>query len=179
MSKEYSNSDFDTETLTIDEEVIQDFAASLRGELVTPDTPEYNESRTIYNAMIDKKPALIVKCENAGDVILAVNVAREHNLDVSIRSGGHNGPGLALVNEGLVIDLSRMNGVRVDPVNRTARVEGGCTWGDVDHATHAFGLATPSGVISTTGVGGLTLGGGHGYLTRKLGLTIDNLINLD
>ena len=179
MSNEYSYSDNDAETLTIDDEAIQDFAASIRGELVTRKSPEYDESRTIYNAMIDKEPALIAKCENAGDVISAVNFARKQNLEVSIRSGGHNGPGLALVDEGLVIDLSRMNGVRVDPANRTARVEGGCTWGDVDHATHAFGLATVSGVISTTGVGGLTLGGGHGYLTRKFGLTIDNLLSAD
>jgi len=112
-------------------------------------------------------------------VIAAVNFAREYKLETSIRSGGHNGPGLALVDDGLVIDLSLMRGIRVDPQKRTARVEAGCTWGDVDHATHAFGLATVSGVISTTGVGGLTLGGGHGYLTRKCGLTIDNLISAD
>jgi len=179
MSKQYSYSDNDTETLTIDEEVIQIFAASLRGELINPDSPEYEEARTIYNAMIDKRPVLVAKCANVADVIASVNFAREQKMEVSIRSGGHNGPGLALVDEGLVIDLSSMNGVRVDPLNKTARVEGGCTWGDVDHAAHAFSLATVSGVISTTGVGGLTLGGGHGYLTRKFGLTIDNLLSAD
>src|SRR5680860_635365 len=103
----------------------------------------------------------------------------ENKLEVSIRSGGHNGPGLALVDDGLVIDLSLMKGIRVDPKNKTVRVEAGCTWGEVDQATHEFGMATVSGVISTTGVGGLTLGGGHGYLTRKYGLTIDNLISAE
>lgn len=160
-------------------EQIQKFKEALRGELIQSDDQNFDEARTIYNAMIDKHPGLIAKCANAGDVITAVNFAREQNLEVSIRSGGHNGPGLALVDDGLVIDLSLMNGVRVDPNSKTVRAEGGCTWGDVDHATHAFGLATVSGVISTTGVGGLTLGGGHGYLTRKFGLTIDNLLSAD
>ncbi len=122
---------------------------------------------------------MIARCVDTGDVMTAVRFGRAHGLDVSIRSGGHNGPGLSLVDDGLVIDLSLLKGIRVDPETRTARVEPGCTWGDVDHATHAFGLATPSGIISTTGVGGLTLGGGHGYLTRKYGLTIDNLIGAD
>jgi FAD/FMN-containing dehydrogenase len=129
--------------------------------------------------MIDKHPAIIVKCKNGEDVITAVNHARENKLEVSIRSGGHSGPGLALVENGLVIDLSLMKGIKIDPKNKTVRVEAGCTWGEVDHATHEFGLATVSGVISTTGVGGLTLGGGHGYLTRKYGLTIDNLIGAE
>lgn len=169
----------DVVTLSVNEETITQFKASLRGELILPDTPAYDDARSIYNAMIDKHPALIVKCSNVADVISAVNFGREQNLDTAIRGGGHNGPGLALIDDGLVIDLSNMNGVRVDPENKRAWVEGGCTWGDVDHATHAFGLATPSGVISTTGVGGLTLGGGHGYLTRKHGLTIDNLISAD
>jgi FAD/FMN-containing dehydrogenase len=129
--------------------------------------------------MIDKRPRLIVRCANVADVIAAVNFGREHDLDTAVRGGGHNGPGLALVDDGLVIDLSAMKGLRVDPEARTVRVEPGCTWGDVDHATHAFGLATVSGVLSTTGVGGLTLGGGHGYLTRKYGLTMDNLLSAD
>ena len=163
----------------MNKELTQEFEASLRGRLIQPGNQDFDEARTIYNAMIDKHPQLIVKCANAADVIASVNFGRDNNLKTSIRSGGHNGPGLALVDDGLVIDLSEMNGIRVDPENRTVRVEAGCTWGDVDHATHAFGLATPSGVISTTGVGGLTLGGGHGYLTRKLGLTIDNLISAD
>ncbi len=152
---------------------------SFRGQLIQPGDPEYDEARTIFNAMIDKRPALIARCANVADVISAVNFGREQQLETSIRSGGHNGPGLSLVDDGLVIDLSRMKGIRVDPEARTVVVEPGCTWGDIDHATHAFGLATVSGVISTTGVGGLTLGGGHGYLTRKYGLTIDNLVSAD
>jgi len=158
---------------------IEEFQSHLRGTLVQPNDPEYDEARTIYNGMIDKRPRFIVQCADVADVIAAVNFGREHELRVAIRGGGHNGPGLALCDDGLVIDLSAMNGVRVDPVTRTARVEGGAQWADVDHATHAFGLATVSGIFSTTGVGGLTLGGGHGYLTRKYGLTIDNLLSAD
>ena len=118
--------------------------------------------------MIDKQPALIARCVDVADVIAAVNFAREHELTLAVRGGGHNGAGLGTCDDGLVIDLSRMKGMRVDPAARTVRVEGGCTWGEVDHATHAFGLATPSGIISTTGVGGLTLGGGIGYLSRTM-----------
>jgi FAD/FMN-containing dehydrogenase len=151
----------------------------ISGVVLLPHDNDYHDARTIYNAMIDKWPAVIVKCKNVEDVTTAVNYARENELEVSIRSGGHNGPGLALVDDGLVIDLSLMKNISVDPKNKTVRVEAGCTWGEVDQATHEFGLATVSGVISTTGVGGLTLGGGHGYLTRKYGLTIDNLIGAD
>jgi FAD/FMN-containing dehydrogenase len=129
--------------------------------------------------MIDKYPRMIVKCADVADVIAAVNFGRENKMLVAVRSGGHNGGGLGVCNDGLVIDLSLMHGIRVDPVARTAQVEGGCTWGQVDHATHAFGLATPSGIISTTGVGGLALGGGLGHLTRKCGLTIDNILSVD
>lgn len=149
------------------------------GEVILPHDSNYQEARTIYNAMIEKHPAVIVKCKNVEDVITAVNYARENKMEVSIRGGGHSGPGLALVENGLVIDLSLMKDIKVDPKNKSVRVEGGCTWGEVDKATHEFGLATVSGVISTTGVGGLTLGGGHGYLTRKYGLTIDNLIGAE
>ena len=152
---------------------------TVRGEVIHPDDRAFDEARTIYNAMVDKRPGLIVQCSSVADVIASVNFAREHGLETAIRSGGHNGPGLALVDDGLVIDCSAMTGIRVDPDERTVRVEPGCTWGDVDHATNAFGLATVSGVISTTGVGGLTLGGGHGYLSRKYGLTIDNLLSAD
>lgn len=165
--------------LAVSPSAIDAFRERLRGSVTQPGDPTYDDARAIYNAMIDKCPGLIVHCANVGDVVHAVNFGREHQLDVAIRSGGHNGPGLSLIDDGLVIDLSPMNGVRVDPQNQTVRVEAGCTWGDVDHATHAFGLATVSGVISTTGVGGLTLGGGHGYLTRKYGLTIDNLLSAD
>lgn len=153
--------------------------AQISGEVIFPQDSNYQEARTIYNGTINKKPAVIVKCKNGKDVTTAVDFARENKMEVSIRSGGHSGPGLALVDDGLVIDLSLMKGIKVDPENKTVRVEAGCTWGEVDAATHEFGLATVSGIISTTGVGGLTLGGGHGYLSRKYGLTIDNLIGAD
>ncbi|SFR45834.1 FAD-binding oxidoreductase [Halogeometricum limi] len=162
-----------------DDAAIAQLQQSLRGAVVRPEDPEFEEVRSIYNASIDKQPRLIAQCADVGDVMAAVNFARQQNLTTAIRSGGHSGPGLSLVEDGLVIDLSGMTGIRVDPDARTVRVEPGCTWGDVDHATHAFGLATVSGIISTTGVGGLTLGGGHGYLTRKYGLTIDNLLSAD
>jgi FAD/FMN-containing dehydrogenase len=159
--------------------VIEPLQESLRGGVIRPGDPEFDDARTIYNGMIDRRPAMVVRCANVGDVVRAVRFGRDHGVDTAIRSGGHNGPGLALVDDGLVIDLSPMKGIRVDPEARTVRVDAGCTWGDVDHATHAFDLATVSGVISTTGVGGLTLGGGHGYLSRKYGLTIDNLLSAD
>src|SRR5215472_11192732 len=153
--------------------------AKLRGETIQQGDAGYDEARKLYNAMMDKKPALIARCVDVADVMACVNHARENNILVAIRGGGHNGPGLGSCNGGLVIDLSRMRGVRVDPAARTAQVAGGCVWGDVDHATRAFGLAAPSGIISTTGVGGLTLGGGIGHLSRKYGLTIDNLLSVD
>jgi FAD/FMN-containing dehydrogenase len=163
----------------IDEAKVKDFAAGLRGELVSPEDASYEEVRKVYNAMIDKRPALIACCVDVADVIRSVNFARDNKMTVAIRGGGHNGGGLGTCDDGLVIDLSNMNGVRVDPAAKTVRVEGGCTWGDVDHATHAFGLATPSGIISTTGVGGLTLGGGLGHLARTCGLSIDNVLGVD
>jgi FAD/FMN-containing dehydrogenase len=161
------------------EAAIATFKASLRGELIQPTDAGYNEARKVYNAMIDRHPALIARCADVADVITSVQFARENKMLLSIRGGGHNAGGLGVCDNGLVIDLSRLKGVRVDPAERTARVEGGCTWGDVDHATHAFGLAAPTGIISTTGVGGLTLGGGLGHLTRRCGLTIDNLLSAD
>lgn len=156
-----------------------DFAQAFRGELIGPEDGSYEEARALYNAMIDKRPGLIARCVDVADVISAVNLARKNEWLVAIRSGGHNGGGLGSVDDGLVIDLSPMRGIRVDPDAQTVRVEGGCTWGDVDHATHPFGLHMPFGIISTTGVGGLTLGGGVGHLTRKCGLTIDNLLAAD
>src|SRR5881398_1268055 len=153
--------------------------ASLRGELIQPNDEGYDAARKVYNGMIDRHPALIARCADVADVIAAVNFARENNLLVSIRGGGHNAGGLGVCDDGLVIDLSLIRYTHVDPQTRTVRVGGGSTWGDVDHATHAFSLAVPSGIISTTGVGGLTLGGGLGYLTRKYGLAIDNLIAAD
>jgi FAD/FMN-containing dehydrogenase len=156
-----------------------DFEASFRGQLIRPADAGYDEARRIYNAMIDKRPWLIAKCANVADVISALSFGRAQNLRIAVRGGGHNGPGLSLCDDGLVIDLSRMKGLHVDPAKHTVRVEPGCRWGDVDHATHIFGQATVSGVNSNTGVSGLTLGGGHGYLTRKYGLTIDNLLSAD
>ena len=163
----------------LDETAVSAFKASLRGELDPAGDAGYDEARKLYNGMIDKRPAFIARCVDAADVIAAVNFGREHNLLIAVRGGGHNGAGLGTCDDGLVIDLSRMRGIRVDPARREVRVEGGCTWGDVDHATHPFGLAVPTGFISTTGVGGLTLGGGVGYLTRRYGLTIDNLLGVD
>ena len=161
-----------------DEDIVQ-FRQALRGRLITPGDPDYDEARALYNGMIDKRPALIAQCVDVADVVAAVNFGRDNGLLVAIRGGGHNGPGLGSVDDGLVIDLSMMKGVRVDPASQTVRVGPGCTSGDVDHATHAFGLAVPFGIVSTTGVAGLTLGGGSGYLTRKHGLTIDNLLEAD
>ncbi len=161
------------------ETVLSTLKETVRGAVITKDDKAYDSARAIYNAMIDKYPESIVQCEDARDVVEAVNFARENGVRVSVRGGGHNGPGLALVDDGLVIDLSKMNSVQVDPEARTVRVGGGAVWREVDQATHAFGMATPSGVIGSTGVGGLTLGGGHGYLTRKYGLTVDNLLEAD
>jgi len=163
----------------VDENQVQDFQSSLRGRLIRPTDGDYDEVRSLYNAMIDKYPAFIVRCANVADVIQSVNFARANKLLLAIRGGGHNGPGLGSCDNGLVIDLSEMKGIRVDPTAKTVRAEGGCTWGDVDHATHAFGMVTPSGIISTTGVGGLTLGGGLGHLARTCGLTLDNLLSVD
>jgi len=155
------------------------FKQSLRGALLDKNDPDYDTHRALYNGMIDKHPLLIARCTDVADVMAAVNYARGAGLRIAIRGGGHNGPGFASVDDGLVIDLSGMRGIRVDPRARRARVEAGCTQGDVDHATHPFGLAVPAGIISTTGIAGLTLSGGHGYLTRKYGLTIDNLLEAD
>ena len=160
-------------------EDVASLRGALRGAVIAIGDPGYDEGRKVYNAMIDKQPAVIARCVDVGDVIAAVRFATEHRLRIAIRGGGHNGGGLGTVDHGLVIDLSPMKGIRVDPGRRTAQVQGGATFGDLDHATHAFGLAVPGGIISTTGVAGLTLGGGLGHLTRGLGLTIDNLLEVD
>jgi FAD/FMN-containing dehydrogenase len=152
---------------------------ALRGQLVRPGDADYDTGRAVYNAMIDKRPAAIVRCADVADVMAAVTFAREHELVVAVRGGGHNVAGTSTCDGGVIIDLSQMRGIRVDPARRTAQVQGGATWGDVDHATHAFGLATPSGIISTTGVAGLTLGGGFGHLSRHYGLSCDNLLSAD
>src|SRR5712691_11390725 len=169
----------DKEDSMYDRATIDALKTSLRGELLQLDDAGYEVARKVYNGMIDRRPHFIARCSNVADVIAAVKFACKHQLLVAVRGGGHNGAGLGTCDDGLVIDLSRLQGIRVDPIARTVQVEGGCTWGDVDHATHAFGLATPSGIMSTTGVGGLTLGGGLGYLTRKYGLVIDNLLAVD
>ncbi len=151
----------------------------LRGELLTPESPEYDAARGVWNAMIDRRPAAIARCRNAGDVVACVNAARENGLVVAVRSGGHNVAGYAVCDGGLMIDLSAMNAVRVDPSLDRVQVEGGATWGDVDAATTPFGRATPGGLISATGVAGLTLSGGIGWLRGTRGLCVDNLLAAD
>ena len=159
--------------------VVEEFKNQLRGELILRQDSNYNETRKVYNAMIDKRPAMIAMCTDVTDVVAAVNFGRENKLQVSVRGGGHNAGGLGICNDGLVIDLSKIRYTYIDQKANTIRVGSGCQWGDVDHAGHTYGLAVPSGIISTTGVGGLTLGGGLGYLTPRYGLTIDNLISAD
>jgi FAD/FMN-containing dehydrogenase len=149
------------------------------GRLIGPDDADYDESRAVFNAMIDRRPALIARCATLGDVTRTIAFARDRELPLAIRGGGHNGAGLGTVDDGVVLDLSLFKQIDVDPSARTVRVGGGCTWGEVDRATGEHGLATPSGIISTTGVGGLTLGGGLGHLTRKCGLAIDNLLEAE
>jgi FAD/FMN-containing dehydrogenase len=168
-----------TKTEGIAVEAIEQLRGAVRGTVVAPDDPAYDAARTVYNAMIDKRPALIVQCVDVADVIAGVKFAGEQNLPICVRGGGHNAAGLGTCDDGVVIDLTLMNAVRVDPRTQCVVVEGGATWGDVDHATQPFGLAVPCGIISTTGVGGLTLGGGFGYLSRKHGLSIDNLVSAD
>lgn len=149
------------------------------GRLVGPGDADYDEARTVYNAMIDRRPALIAYAADADDVSAAIRFARAHDLLLAVRGGAHNGAGLGTCDDGVVIDLSGLHGIAVAPTARTVSVGGGCRWGEVDRATAEHGLATPSGIISTTGVGGLTLGGGIGHLTRRFGLTIDNLLAAD
>jgi len=153
--------------------------SDFQGRLIGPDDRDYDQARAVFNAMIDKRPALIAQCADREDVAKAIGFARDHGLLLAVRGGGHNGAGLGTCNDGVVIDLSLLKEIQVDPDARTVRVGGGCTWGEVDRATGDYGLATPSGIISTTGVGGLTLGGGLGHLTRKCGLTIDNLLEAE
>ena len=158
------------------EQSFNQFQASMRGKLIQPKDTEYDTARKVYNGMFDKHPAMIAKCADVADVVAAVNFARENDMLVAIKGGGHNAAGLGMCDEGLVIDLSPMKAVHVDVEKETALVQAGCTLGDVDNATHAFGMAVPSGIASTTGISGLTLGGGLGHLTRQCGLTIDNLL---
>jgi len=163
----------------LDRRVLDEFADHVRGEIITVEDPAYGEARLVWNGMIDRKPGLIVKCTGTADVIACVNFAREHGLKLSVRGGGHNVGGLAVNDGGLVIDLSCMRSVRVDPEKRRAWVQGGATLGDVDHETQAFGLSTALGVVTATGVAGLTLHGGVGWLTRKHGLALDNVVSFE
>jgi hypothetical protein len=160
-------------------EVAASLRDAFRGSLFTPSDAGYDEARALYNGMIDKRPALIARCHDVADVIATVNAARETGITLAVRGGGHHGAGLSSIDGGLCLDLSTMRGVRVDPDTAAVRVEGGAQIGDVDHATAPFGLAVPLGTVSMTGIAGLTLGGGVGYLTRRYGLTIDNLAEAD
>jgi hypothetical protein len=161
------------------EEALSKLSPNLRGSVITPASGEYEAARKVYNGMINRRPDVIVRCANVADTRTAVNFARQEGLTVAVRGGGHNGAGLGVCDHGLVIDLSSMKGVRVDPATNTVRAEAGCTQADLNHAAHSFGLAVPVGVVSTTGIAGLTLGGGTGYLTRKYGLALDNLLEAD
>lgn len=158
---------------------IEQLEERVRGQILCPGQPGYDDARTIWNAMIDRRPAVIVRCAGASDVIAAVQFAREHELRISVRGGGHNVAGSSLIDDGLMIDLSQMKSIRVDPAGRTARVEPGVRWGELDAEAQAFGLATVGGTVKTTGIAGLTLGGGFGWLTGKHGMTIDNLLSAD
>ncbi len=158
---------------------LPELSAKITGGVVRPGDPDYDDARRVHNAMIDRHPVLIARCASVADVQTALEAGRRSGLPVAVRGGGHNGPGFGTVDGGIVIDLSPMDGVEVDPQRRTVRVQGGATWRAVDAATHEHGLATVSGIISSTGVGGLTLGGGHGYLSRRHGLTIDNLLEAE
>ena len=163
----------------MNEKVATELKGTVRGEVVFPHDAEYENARKVYNAMIDKRPAVLVRCTGVADVIAAVKAAHAEGLAVAVRGGGHSVPGFGTADDAVVVDLTRMRGIRTDPDAKTVRAEGGCTWGDFNHATHAFGLATTGGIISTTGIAGLTLGGGIGYLTRGAGLSLDNLVSAD
>src|SRR5690606_32075173 len=151
----------------------------IKGEVILPEDVIYNDARKIYNGMIDKHPAIILKCMDVDDVIAGVNYARNNKMEVAVKSGGHNGAGLSLVDNGLVIDLSAMKAIEINAGESTGKIEPGNTLAEIDKVTHEYGLALPSGIIGSTGIGGITLGGGMGYLSRKGGLTIDNLIEVE
>ncbi len=163
----------------LDETTIEKFKENLHGKLIQPNDEDYDNTRRVWNAMIDKRPALIVRCSGTADVIAAVNFAREQDLRLSIRGGGHNIAGTALCDNGLTIDLSGMKGLHVDLKTRTVRAQPGCRLGDLDRETQVFGLVVPAGIVTDTGIAGLTLGGGFGWLTRRYGYTCDNLLSAD
>ena len=157
-------------------ETIDRLSERVSGEVITPGDAGYEEARKVFNAMIDRRPSVVVRCTSTDDVVAAVNYARENELDLAVRGGGHSVPGFGTADDAVVVDLSGMTEVQVDPEAQTARAQGGATWGMFNDATGAHGLATTGGVVSTTGVGGLTLGGGIGYLARGVGLSCDNLL---
>ncbi|RQG98590.1 FAD-binding oxidoreductase [Natrarchaeobius oligotrophus] len=167
------------ESETENENHIDEFESGFLGDLIRPEDSGYDDARAVWNGMIDKRPDLVARCQDVADVISAVEFARDRDLLVAVRGGGHNAAGLGTCDDGIVIDLSPINWMDVDPDARRVRVGGGATWRDVDHATQAFGLAVPGGVVSHTGVAGLTLGGGYGHLRRQYGLTCDNLVSVD
>ncbi len=164
---------------SVEGSVIEEFAVTIRGEVIRPGDDAYDEARKVFNAMIDKRPGIIVQCAGVADVISSVNFARSNDLLVAVRGVGHNVAGTSVCDDGILIDLSRMRGIRVDPVARTVRAEPGLTWGDVNHELQAFELAATGGFVSTTGISGLTVGGGLGFLVRKHGLALDNLLSVD
>jgi FAD/FMN-containing dehydrogenase len=178
MTALYAVSKDGAETV-VDGPALSAFAAGFRGDLLHPESTGYDEARKVWNGMIDRSPALIARCTGPADVVAAVNFARDHDLLVSVKGGGHNITGNAVCERGLMIDLSRMKGIRVDPRRRAARAEAGLTWGEYNRETQAFGLASTGGVVSTTGIAGLTLGGGLGWLMGKHGLSCDNLVSAD
>ncbi|MCI0440940.1 MAG: FAD-dependent oxidoreductase, partial [Chloroflexi bacterium] len=163
----------------LDVRAINELKASLQGQLILPEDGAYDVARKLWNAQVDKRPALIARVANPGDVVSAVRFARRHGLRLSVRGGGHNPSGSAIAEGGLVIDLSKMRKIEVDPENRVARAEGGATWGELDRATQEYGLAATGTDISTVGIGGSTLGGGQGWLGRAIGLAIDNLVSAE
>jgi FAD/FMN-containing dehydrogenase len=156
-----------------------ELAATVRGEVILPGDPGYDQARAVYNGMIDKHPAALARCRDTADIVTCVRFARSRGIEIAVRGGGHNAAGFGVWDDALVIDLSLLRSTTVNPYGHTVRVDAGCTWGDVDHATVAFGMATPSGFLASTGVAGLTLGGGIGYLARRFGLTVDNLLAAD
>lgn len=156
-----------------------ELAATVRGEVILPGDPGYDQARAVYNGMIDKHPAALARCRDTADIVTCVRFARSRGIEIAVRGGGHNAAGFGVWDDALVIDLSLLRSTTINPYSHTVRADAGCTWGDVDHATVAFGMATPSGFLASTGVAGLTLGGGIGYLARRFGLTVDNLLAAD
>src|ERR687884_1728778 len=167
------------EGLTLDEKALAELRGGFRGEVVAPGDPTYDEHRKVWNGSIDRRPALIARCAGVADVIASVKFCRRHGLPAAVRSGGHSFPGLSVADDAFLVDLSLMKGVRVDPEARTARVQAGVLLGELDRETQVFGLAAPSGIVTHTGVAGLTLGGGIGWNQRKDGLSVDKLASVD